>query len=125
MTENISILGSTGSIGTQALKVCELLNTKVSALTANSNVDLLEEQVRKFKPKLAVMGSEEKAKELKLRLADTDTKVSVGMDGLCEAAAINDADTVLTSVVGMIGLKPTLTAIAAKKNIALAIKKLL
>ena len=71
MTENISILGSTGSIGTQALKVCEQLDIKVSALTANSNVDLLEEQGRKFKPKLAVMGTEEKAKELRIRLADT------------------------------------------------------
>lgn len=125
MTENISILGSTGSIGTQALKVCELLDIKVSALTANSNIDLLEEQVRKFKPKLAVMGSEEKAKELRIRLADTDTKVSVGLDGLCEAAAVDEADTVLTSVVGMIGLKPTLTAINAKKNIALANKETL
>ena len=125
MTENISILGSTGSIGTQALKVCELLDIKVSALTANSNIDVLEEQVRKFKPKLAVMGSEEKAKELRIRLADTDTKVSVGLDGLCEAAAVDEADTVLTSVVGMIGLKPTLTAINAKKNIALANKETL
>ena len=125
MTENISILGSTGSIGTQALKVCEQLDIKVSALTANSNVDLLEEQVRKFKPKLAVMGTEEKAKELRIRLADTDTKVSVGLDGLCEAAAVDEADTVLTSVVGMIGLKPTLTAINAKKNIALANKETL
>ncbi len=125
MTENISILGSTGSIGTQALKVCEQLDIKVSALTANSNVDLLEEQVRKFKPKLAVMGTEEKAKELRIRLADTDTKVLVGLDGLCEAAAVDEADTVLTSVVGMIGLKPTLTAINAKKNIALANKETL
>ena len=125
MTENISILGSTGSIGTQALKVCEQLDIKVSALTANSNVDLLEEQVRKFKPKLAVMGTEEKAKDLRIRLADTDTKVSVGLDGLCEAAAVDEADTVLTSVVGMIGLKPTLTAINAKKNIALANKETL
>ena len=125
MTENISILGSTGSIGTQALRVCELLDIKVSALTANSNVDLLEEQVRRFKPELAVMGTEEKARELKLRLADTDTKVSFGLDGLCEAAAAPKADTVLTSVVGMIGLKPTLTAIAAKKNLALANKETL
>ncbi len=125
MTENISILGSTGSIGTQTLRVCELLNIKVSALTANSNIDLLEEQVRKFRPALAVMGTEEKANELKLRISDTDTKVSFGLDGLCEAAAIDGADTVLTAVVGMIGLKPTLTAISAKKNIALANKETL
>lgn len=125
MTENISVLGSTGSIGTQTLRVCELHNIKVSALTAHSNIDLLEEQVRKFRPKLAVMGTEEKAKELKLRLSDTDTRVSFGLDGLCEAAAIDEADTVLTAVVGMIGLKPTLTAIAEKKNIALANKETL
>lgn len=125
MTENLSILGSTGSIGTQALKVCELLNLKVSALTANSNVELLENQARKFKPQLVVMGTEEKAKDLKLRLSDTDVKVSYGMDGLCEAATIDGADTVLNSVVGMIGLKPTLEAISAKKNIALANKETL
>ena len=125
MTENISVLGSTGSIGTQTLRVCELLNIKVSALTANSNIDLLEDQVRKFRPKLVVIGTEEKAKELKLRLSDTDTKVSFGLEGLCEAAAIDEADTVLTAVVGMIGLKPTLTAISSKKNIALANKETL
>lgn len=125
MTENLSILGSTGSIGTQALKVCELLNLKVSALTANSNVELLENQARKFKPQLVVMGTEEKAKDLKLRLSDTDVKVSYGMDGLCEAATIDGADTILNSVVGMIGLKPTLEAISAKKNIALANKETL
>lgn len=125
MTENLSILGSTGSIGTQALKVCELLNLKVSALTANSNVELLENQARKFKPQLVVMGTEEKAKDLKLRLSDTDVKVSYGIDGLCEAATIDGADTVLNSVVGMIGLMPTLEAISAKKNIALANKETL
>ncbi len=125
MTKNISILGSTGSIGTQALKVCELLGIEVSALTANSNTKLIEQQIRQFKPKLAVMGSDEKAKELRLRIADTDTKVLSGMEGLCEAAVIDTADTVLTSVVGMIGLKPTLAAISAKKNIALANKETL
>ena len=125
MTENLSILGSTGSIGTQALRVCENLDTKVSALTANSNVALLEQQIRKFKPKLAVMGSESAAKDLKTRLADTSVKVSCGIEGLCEAAAIDEADTVLTAVVGMIGLKPTLCAINAKKNIALANKETL
>lgn len=125
MTENISVLGSTGSIGTQALQVCELLNFKVSALTANSNVNLLEQQARKFKPKLVVMGTEEKAKDLKIRLSDTDVKVSCGMEGLCEAAVIDGADTVLNSVVGMVGLKPTLEAISAKKNIALANKETL
>lgn len=125
MTENISILGSTGSIGTQALSVCELLGVNAVALTANSNVDLLEQQARKFKPQLAVIVTEEKAKELKLRLADTDIRVAYGMDGLCEAATIDRADTVLNSVVGMVGLRPTLEAISAKKNIALANKETL
>lgn len=125
MTENLSVLGSTGSIGTQTLSVCEKLGIRVSALTANSNIDLLEKQVRQFKPALAVMGSEALAKELKLRLADTDTRVSYGMAGLCEAAAIPQADTVLTAVVGMVGLKPTLAAIEEKKNIALANKETL
>lgn len=125
MTENLAVLGSTGSIGTQTLSVCEKLGIRVSALTANSNIDLLEKQVRQFKPALAVMGSESLAKELKLRLADTDTRVSYGMAGLCEAAAIPQADTVLTAVVGMVGLKPTLAAIEEKKNIALANKETL
>ena len=125
MTENISVLGSTGSIGTQTLSVCEKLGIRVSALTANKNIDLLEKQVRQFRPRLAVIGDEASAKELKLRLSDTDVKVSFGIEGLCEAAAIEEADTVLTAVVGMIGLRPTLTAIEAGKNIALANKETL
>ncbi|MBQ1389319.1 MAG: 1-deoxy-D-xylulose-5-phosphate reductoisomerase [Clostridia bacterium] len=125
MTKNISLLGSTGSIGTQTLEVCEKLGIKVSALTANSSTDLLEQQIRKFKPSLAVMGSEEKARDLKVRIADTDTRVSFGTDGLCEAASIESADTVVTAVVGMVGLKPTLAAIEAGKNIALANKETL
>ena len=125
MTENISVLGSTGSIGTQTLSVCEKLGIRVSALTANKNIDLLEKQVRQFRPRLAVIGDEASAKELKLRLSDTDVKISFGIEGLCEAAAIEEADTVLTAVVGMIGLRPTLTAIEAGKNIALANKETL
>ncbi len=125
MTENLSILGSTGSIGTQALSVCEKLGIRVSALTANSNIGLLEQQVRKFRPKLAVIGTKALAEDLRIRIADTDTKVSFGIDGLCEAAMIDEADTVLTAVVGMVGLKPTLTAIRAHKNIALANKETL
>ena len=125
MTENLSVLGSTGSIGTQTLSVCEKLGIKVSALTANSSVELLEQQIRRFKPQLAVMGSEQAAKDLKIRIADLDTKVSCGMEGLCEAAAMPQADTVLTAVVGMVGLKPTLAAIEAGKNIALANKETL
>ena len=125
MTENLSILGSTGSIGTQTLDVARKLNLKVSALTASSNVDLIEKQIREFKPKLAVMYNEKSAKDLQIRIADTDTKVEYGMEGLINASTIKEADTVLTSVVGMVGLKPTLSAISEKKNIALANKETL
>lgn len=125
MTENLSILGSTGSIGTQTLDVARNLNITVSAITASTNVKAVEEQVREFKPKLAVMFNEEAAKDLKTRLSDTNTTVEYGMEGLIHAATISEADTVLTSVVGMVGLKPTLAAINAKKNIALANKETL
>lgn len=125
MTRNLSILGSTGSIGTQTLDVVKALDLKVSALTASNNVKLIEEQIRSFKPKLAVMFNEESAKDLKLRVKDTDTVVETGMEGLIHAATIDGADTVLNSVVGMVGLQPTLAAIKAKKNIALANKETL
>ncbi|MBQ1545977.1 MAG: 1-deoxy-D-xylulose-5-phosphate reductoisomerase, partial [Clostridia bacterium] len=125
MTKNLSVLGSTGSIGTQTLDVCRRLGINVCALTANSNAELLEAQAREFHPQLVVIGSESAAKDLKIRLADTDIKISYGMEGLCKAAAIPQADTVLTAVVGMVGLRPTLTAIAAGKNIALANKETL
>ena len=125
MTKNLSILGSTGSIGTQTLDVARNLNITVSALTASTNVKAVEEQVREFKPKLAVMFNEDAAKDLKTRLSDTNTIVEYGMEGLIHAATISEADTVLTSVVGMVGLKPTLAAINAKKNIALANKETL
>lgn len=125
MTNNISILGSTGSIGTQALDVVRLLNLQVSALTANSNYKLIEQQAREFNPQLVVMYSESAAKQLKLALKDTNIKVEYGMEGLCMAAEISTADTVLNSVVGMVGLKPTLTAAKAKKTIALANKETL
>lgn len=125
MTKNLSILGSTGSIGTQTLDVARNLNIPVSAITASKNVKAVEEQVREFKPKLAVMFNEDAAKDLKARIADTNTTVEYGMEGLINAATISEADTVLTSVVGMVGLKPTLAAIGAKKNIALANKETL
>ena len=125
MTNNLSILGSTGSIGTQAIDVAQKLNIRVSAITANSNVKLMEEQIRLLKPEIAVMNREDTAKELKLRVSDTDTKVLSGMDGLFQAASIESADTVLNSLVGMIGLLPTLKAAKAKKNIALANKETL
>lgn len=125
MTNVLSILGSTGSIGTQAIDVAQRLNIKVDALTANTNTRLLENQIRLLKPKLAVMYDEASAKELKLSVKDTATKISCGMDGLLEAASVSSADTVLNSLVGMIGLMPTLAAANAKKNIALANKETL
>lgn len=125
MIKNISILGSTGSIGTQALDVVDKLGLNVSALTAAGNIDLLEKQIRKYKPKLAVVFNEDKAEALKNNVRDTDTKLLCGMDGLIEAAAIKDAELVLNSVVGMVGLKPTLAAANAKKDIALANKETL
>lgn len=125
MTKNLSVLGSTGSIGTQTLDVVRKLGLKISALTASNNVNLIEEQVREFKPKLAVMFNETAANELKLRISDTDTKVEYGMNGLINAATIDEADMVLNSVVGMVGLQPTLAAIKTKKNIALANKETL
>lgn len=125
MTNSLSILGSTGSIGTQAIDVAQKLGIKVTALTANTNVKAMEEQIRLLKPELAVMYDEEAAKSLKLAVSDTDTKVLSGMEGLLEASSNSSADTVLNSLVGMIGLLPTLTAAKAKKNIALANKETL
>lgn len=121
----ISLLGSTGSIGRQSLDVIAACGMSVAAITANSSVDLLEEQARQFQPKLAVAYDEKAAKDLKVRLADTNVRVATGMDGLIEAATLSEADTVITSVVGMIGLKPTLAAIGDKKRIALANKETL
>lgn len=125
MIKNISILGSTGSIGTQTLDVVDKLNLNVVALTASTNIELLEEQVRKYKPQLAVVYDEEKAKIFKNNIKDTDTLVLSGMDGLVSAAAIESAELVLNSVVGMVGLKPTIAAANAKKDIALANKETL
>lgn len=125
MINNIAILGSTGSIGTQALDVVDKLGLNVSALTAASNIDLLEKQIRKYNPRLAVVFNEDKARILKDNVKDTGTKVLYGIDGLLEAATINEAEMVLNSVVGMVGLKPTLAAANAKKDIALANKETL
>lgn len=123
--KNISLLGSTGSIGTQSLDVCRMHGYNVKCLTANSRVDIIEEQVREFKPELVCMMNENSAKDLKDRIKDMPTKVCFGMDGLIECATYDKADTVLNSVVGMVGLKPTLEAIKAKKTIALANKETL
>lgn len=125
MTENLSILGSTGSIGKQSLDVCRKCGYGVKALTAFSSVDEIEKQAREFKPEKVVLVDEKAAADLKIKLADTDIKVLGGMDGVCECAEIQSADTVLNSVVGMAGLKPTLTAIYAGKKIALANKETL
>lgn len=125
MTNTISILGSTGSIGRQTLDVAEQMGLRVAALTANSSVERLEAQARQFRPRLAVLTDESEARDLAVRLADTDTKVLGGFDALEEAATLPEADTVVTAVVGMVGLKPTLAAIRAKKRIALANKETL
>ncbi len=125
MTENLSILGSTGSIGKQSLDVCRKCGYGVKALTAFSSVDEIEKQAREFKPETVALVDENAARDLKIKLADTDIKVLGGMDGVCECAQIPSADTVLNSVVGMAGLKPTLAAIHARKKIALANKETL
>lgn len=123
---NISIIGSTGSIGTQTLEVVDLNpDIKVSALTANNNAELMERQARKYKPEKIAMKNEEAAKKLKISLADTDIKVLAGEKGIVECAADTKADTVVTSVVGISGLVPTEQAIKAGKNIALANKETL
>lgn len=125
MTKNISLLGSTGSIGTQSLDVARMQGYNIKCLTANSNVAVIENQVREFKPDMVCMMQDSAAKELKAKIADTPTKVVSGMDGLIECATYDSADTVLNSVVGMVGLQPTLEAIKAKKTIALANKETL
>ena len=124
-SKRISILGSTGSIGRQSLEVIEACGLEVGAITANSSVKLLEEQARRHNPELAVLMDEKAAADLKVRLADTNVKVLGGMGGLTEAAALNSADTVITAVVGMVGLRPTLAAIREGKRIALANKETL
>ena len=123
--KKISILGSTGSIGKQSLDVIRMRGFSVTALTANSNVDIIEEQAREFRPKFVAMHDEKAAKELKIKLADTDTKVLSGIEGICECASLEETDTVLNSVVGMVGLRPTVAAIEAGKEIALANKETL
>ena len=124
-TKNLSILGSTGSIGTQSIETARKCGYSVSALSAYSNVDLIEEQIREFKPKVAALVDETAAKELKNRVSDLDVKVLSGIDGVCECARVESADTVINSVVGMAGLKPTLAAIESNKKIALANKETL
>lgn len=124
--KKIAILGSTGSIGTQTLEVVRNNgDIQVTALAAGSNIDLLEQQIREFKPQIAGIGTEEKARELALRIADTSTRVVSGMDGLIEAATEPSAEMVVTAIVGMIGIRPTIAAMEAGKDIALANKETL
>ena len=126
MVKNVSILGSTGSIGRQSLDIISRMEgVKVTALTAGSSVELMAQQCREFRPELAVMATEKAAAELKEALSDLNIRVSWGEQGLIEAATMENADCVITAVVGMVGLKPTLAAIRAGKRIGLANKETL
>ena len=127
MSQKLAILGSTGSIGTQTLDIVSQNpdDLQVVAMSCGKNIDLFEKQIRKYHPCLVSIGNEELAKDLKTRLADMDIRIVFGMDGLIEVATYSDADTVVTAVVGMIGVKPTIAAINAGKTIALANKETL
>ncbi|MBQ2760203.1 MAG: 1-deoxy-D-xylulose-5-phosphate reductoisomerase [Clostridia bacterium] len=125
MERNISILGSTGSIGVQSLDVAKKMNFTVNAITANTDWKKTEEQIREFKPAIAAMADETAAKKLKDAVKDTPTKVLSGIEGVCECAAYEKSDTVIDAIVGMAGLVPALTALNNKKNLALANKEAL
>ncbi|MCH5198168.1 MAG: 1-deoxy-D-xylulose-5-phosphate reductoisomerase [Oscillospiraceae bacterium] len=125
MKKNICVLGSTGSIGVQSLDVARKAGFRVSAITANKNYKLLEEQIREFRPSFAALFDENAAKELKTRVADLDTKIYSGEEGVLACAAVSEADTVLDAIVGLAGLKPALAAINEKKELALANKEAL
>ena len=124
--KKIAILGSTGSIGTQTLEIVrENKDIEVLGMAAGSNVQLLEKQIREFSPKLVAVWTEEKARELKERIRDLDVRVVCGMEGLIEVAVIPEIEILVTAIVGMIGIRPTVEAIKAGKNIALANKETL
>ena len=124
--KTIAILGSTGSIGTQTLEVVrENQDIRVAALAAGNNIVLLEQQIREFAPKTAAVWTEEKAKELRERVKDLPVKIVSGMDGLLEISALEETDILVTAIVGMIGIRPTIAAICAGKDIALANKETL
>ena len=126
MGKTIAILGSTGSIGTQTLEVVrENGDIQVAALSAGGNISLLEEQIREFRPRLVAVWDEEKAEELRGKVADLTVKVVSGMEGLLELAVLEEADILVTAIVGMIGIRPTIAAIEAGKDIALANKETL
>lgn len=124
--KRISILGSTGSIGTQTLEIVRAnQDIRVEALAAGQNIDLLEKQIREFRPRTAAVWDEKKAKELAVRVKDTDTKIESGMEGLIGTAVSKKADLLVTGIVGMIGIEPTIAAIREGKDIALANKETL
>ena len=124
--KNIAVLGSTGSIGTQTLNIVRRNNDiNVVAMSAGKNIDLLEKQIREFKPKLVSVENEKLAKDLRARIADFDVKVSYGPEGLTEVAVIKESEYLVTAIVGMLGLIPTIEAIKAGKKIALANKETL
>ena len=127
MSQKLAILGSTGSIGTQTLDIVSQNpeDLSVVAMSCGSNIDLFEKQIRKYQPSLVSVGNEKLAMDLKTRLADLEIEIKYGMDGLIEVATCEDADTVVTAVVGMIGVQPTIAAINAGKTIALANKETL
>lgn len=124
--KKICILGSTGSIGTQTLEVVDITKEyEVKSLSAHSNVSLMEQQIRKYKPDTVSMTDEKAARDLKVRVSDTPVKVLSGIEGVCECATHNEVDTVVTAIVGIAGLKPTISAIRSGKRIALANKETL
>ncbi len=125
--KTIAILGSTGSIGTQTAEIVRAHSDelKIGALAAGSNIDVLEKQIREFKPELAAVFDEDRARELKLKVSDLNVRIAAGMDGLIDAATLESVDCVVTSMVGMIGIRPTIAAINAGKDIALANKETL
>ena len=125
MVKCVSILGSTGSIGRQSLDIIDNLNIPVAALTAGTSVERMAEQCRKYRPQLAVMATQEAAEQLQKEISGLPVRVAWGEEGLIEAATIPQADCVITAVVGMVGLKPTLAAIREKKRIGLANKETL
>lgn len=124
-TKRMVLLGSTGSIGTQALEVAEKLGYSVLALSANRQVEALERQIRRYRPAVAAMGDEAAAADLRVRVADLPTVILSGTEGLCQLAALEEADVVLNAVVGMVGLRPTLAALKAGHDVALANKETL
>ena len=124
--KKIAILGSTGSIGTQTLEVARTnQDLEITALAAGNRIELLEAQMREFHPSLVAVWSEEKAKELRLRTSDLDVRIVAGMEGLLEVAEQPESEILVTAIVGMIGIRPTIAAMKAGKDIALANKETL